>query len=472
MTSVGSNTVTLTTTEKIWGLTHKLRDGSRSSASASKTPLFFSNSSPLALSLDISSTSSPLTFISSSGAWWATSGAAEQRRLRSMLRKMSSGSSINLMTPEVEEKESSAYDNSKQLRRSDSSFYEQARSLSEICASIRNDFTWALARDFVLSLLCFLFGVRGPKAFILPLMGGLTIRPIPYQVSSAGDVLLDLTLANEFIPKTVATFTCTFWQLLFSYHLLDFLSMSRNLLLTITIGEYFDHPNVPAERLWFVSLWLPLSTVVCLGSVFPLVVSTLPNNNPLHNIHAGVCTLLVALGISELVTQVFKFYVGRLRPNFYGMCGFDKTTLQCMNGDEMEMEARMSFPSGHSSFSFCGLLCVVLFFLGRVGLGRNVSSMISSGRGRLMTAFSFTPMLLSFWCATSRLVDNWHHPSDIIAGAMLGAVSACVSYHIWFPHILSAYAGVPLSVIRIASSEDTFGQVGYDYLIVEKSVPV
>lgn len=146
------------------------------------------------------------------------------------------------------------------------------------------------------------------------------------------------------------------------------------------------------------------------------------------------------------------------RPNFYAMCGFDKETLQCMNGDEMEMEARMSFPSGHSSLSFCGLVCVALFFLGRMS-GRPGPLRI---RSKLMTTLSFTPLLLSFWCATSRLVgmcivfltvlffriglvlttlkhvccillfqDNWHHPSDIIAGAILGSISACISYHIW-----------------------------------------
>jgi len=276
---------------------------------------------------------------------------------------------------------------------------------------------------------CFWFGVHGPKKLILPLMGGLTMRPIPYQMTEAGDVLLDLTLANEMVPKDQVTF--------------------------------------PSERLWFISLSLPLFIVIFLGATFPLVLSKLPNNNPLLNIHAGTCCVLVAIGISELVTQVFKFYVGRLRPCFYSMCGFDKATLACTNGVEMEMEARMSFPSGHSSLSFCGLVCVVLFLLGRVGLGRNIGSVVASGRGKVLTVLSFTPLLLSFYCATSRLVDNWHHPSDIIAGSILGTVSAFISYHIWFPHILSVQAGVPLSVIRGVSAEE---KTGSDYLLVEKSL--
>jgi len=323
----------------------------------------------------------------------------------------------------------SEYGNSKQLRRY-SSLYEQAVSPVEVLSSIYNDFTFSLARDVLLSVVFFIFGVHGPKKFILPLMGGLTMRPIPYQVTAAGDVLLDLTLANDIIPKSDVTF--------------------------------------PSEKLWFISLWLPISTVVIIGTIFPLILSTLPNNNPLLNAQAGACTILVAIGISELVTQTFKFYVGRLRPNFYAMCGFDKETLECKNGEEMEMEARMSFPSGHSSLSFCGLVCVVLFFLGRVGLERN-KSVVASGRGKILTVLSFTPLLLSFWCATSRLVDNWHHPSDIIVGSILGSVSACIAYHIWFPHILSNYAGIPLAVISRASMDDCPSKIGSGYETVEQS---
>ena len=184
-------------------------------------------------------------------------------------------------------------------------------------------------------------------------------------------------------------------------------------------------------KLWFISLWVPIIIIFFLGSIFPLVASTLPNNNPFHNVHAGTCSLLVAIGIAEFVTHTFKFYVGRLRPNFYAMCGFDIVTLACANGEDMENEARMSFPSGHSSLSFCGMMTLVLFFLGRVGLGRIIGPKVASSRSRFLTVMTFTPLLLSFWCATSRLVDNWHHPSDIIAGSILGTVSACISYHLW-----------------------------------------
>ena len=87
-----------------------------------------------------------------------------------------------------------------------------------------------------------------------------------------------------------------------------------------------------AQKLWLISLWIPLATVVGLGALFPLATSAAPRNGAVHNAHAGACAVLVALGLSELVTQTAKFYVGRLRPNFYAMCGFSEETLECTHG--------------------------------------------------------------------------------------------------------------------------------------------
>lgn len=79
----------------------------------------------------------------------------------------------------------------------------------------------------------------------------------------------------------------------------------------------------------------------------------------------------------------------------------------------MEMEARMSFPSGHSSLSYCGMMVLVLFFIARVGLGR-VGKQCSLGRFRVSVLFSFVPLLFSFWCATSK-VDNFDYCGGQVA---------------------------------------------------------
>ena len=312
--------------------------------------------------------------------------------------------------------------NAKQLRPL-LSFYQQARSPKAILSSIYNDFSLHLLRDLSICYSVFYFGVYYAK-YYMRINGYQNFRPIPHQVTKAGDVLLDLSLTNELIDKPDQTF------------------------------------NSP--RLRFISLQLPLMIVVFLGAVFPLA-TIIPKNNSFANMAAGICTVLFAWGISELWTNIFKYYVGRLRPNFYEMCAFDKETLHCTADEHRIMSSRQSFPSGHSSRSFCGLLCVVLILLGRIGLGKNIGTIRASVRGKMLLLVSFAPLLLAFWCATSRLVDNWHHPGDIIAGTILGSICALISYHLFFPHILSEHAGIPLSVIRTAEEGH---EKSYDYMPV------
>jgi hypothetical protein len=167
------------------------------------------------------------------------------------------------------------YDNSKNTRR-DSSFASlvseqaqqtliRARSPHEILSSLHHDMSWALLRGFAASIVAFLVGVHGPKAWFLPLMGGLTMRPIPYQMTNAGDVLLDLGLANELIPKSEVTFPCecqSFPMLIVcivtasSHGLLHYSSLdnfSRKAVLSITLGStdhsYCDWRCFPSRRI-------------------------------------------------------------------------------------------------------------------------------------------------------------------------------------------------------------------------------
>ena len=99
------------------------------------------------------------------------------------------------------------YDNSK-LRRLDSlSFYEQVNSPTAIISSIYKDLNWVLTRDFIVSAIWFYFGAYSWKPYIAE-HGWLRISPIPYQVTHAGDVLLDLTLTNDLVEKPDQIFPC------------------------------------------------------------------------------------------------------------------------------------------------------------------------------------------------------------------------------------------------------------------------
>jgi diacylglycerol diphosphate phosphatase/phosphatidate phosphatase len=168
----------------------------------------------------------------------------------------------------------------------------------------------------------------------------------------------------------------------------------------------------------------------------------------------------LAVGLSESVTCTLKYYVSRRRPNFYSLCEFDVNKLQCMSPLEKIREASLSFPSGHSSFSFCGMTFLMLFLLGRVALITSSSSITlpPSGGSRVIKLAQYksilgvlcclVPWSWSFFIASSRIVDKWHHPSDVVAGSLLGIAAATISYHAFYPCLVTPKAGVPLSLLQ------------------------
>ena len=127
-----------------------------------------------------------------------------------------------------------SYDNSKKQRPrgrylvesssiSSSSYSVHVRSPREVLTSMYNDVTMTMLLEFFASVSCFEFGVRGPTLFVLPLMGGMTMRDVPYQTTAAGDVLLDLSLTNEYVPKSDVAFPCEFLLFLFTSRWLSFI---------------------------------------------------------------------------------------------------------------------------------------------------------------------------------------------------------------------------------------------------------
>lgn len=164
-----------------------------------------------------------------------------------------------------------------------------------------------------------------------------------------------------------------------------------------------------------------------------------------YDVHSALCMTLISIAMAEFSTSMMKMYVGRLRPNFYALCQFDITTLKCMTDQSHIFEARSSFPSGHSSLSFGGMGCLVWFFLGRSGIGK-VSNKCSYGEekgakrpfyerqwtdNKLGIVAAFLPWIWASFVACSRLVDNWHHPSDILAGSLIGIFCSTLAYHLW-----------------------------------------
>ncbi|GFS00332.1 phospholipid phosphatase 1 [Elysia marginata] len=127
--------------------------------------------------------------------------------------------------------------------------------------------------------------------------------------------------------------------------------------------------------------------------------------------------------VTQFLTELAKHSVGRLRPHFLTLCDPNLDELNCSKGyitefkcrstdDKMLKEARLSFPSGHSSFAVYCAVYLILYLEGRLAcrtivLAKPVTQLII--------------FALAFFTCLSRISDYKHHWSDVLAGAVLGA---------------------------------------------------
>lgn len=153
-------------------------------------------------------------------------------------------------------------------------------------------------------------------------------------------------------------------------------------------------------------------------------------------IFGGLCT--------QLLTQTIKLLTVRLRPHFIDVCGLEMefslescgnltsplyvreyrchgNALMFSTRDDMPtrlMEAHMSFPSGHTSLSTWGMLSAILLLQFRLtipSLGVQLAQMLC--------------VVYAIFTGISRITDHKHHSTDVMAGALLGAVMATATVH-------------------------------------------
>ncbi|KAM8713046.1 hypothetical protein ACLKA7_013373 [Drosophila subpalustris] len=140
--------------------------------------------------------------------------------------------------------------------------------------------------------------------------------------------------------------------------------------------------------------------------------------------------------VSQMTTDIAKYSIGRLRPHFIAVCqpimpdgskcdnpinfGRYITDFRCVgNGSSARMikEMRLSFPSGHSSFTFYTMVYVALY----------LQSRMTWHTWKLLRHFlQFLFIMIAWYTALSRVSDYKHHWSDVLAGSAIGATCALV----------------------------------------------
>lgn len=76
----------------------------------------------------------------------------------------------------------------------------------------------------------------------------------------------------------------------------------------------------------------------------------------LHEFHNACLGIIQAMTVTYLFTNGCKLYAGRYRPDWYA------------RNNPNDNQGRVSFPSGHSSWSFCAMTYLSLYLAGMVGM--------------------------------------------------------------------------------------------------------
>lgn len=139
---------------------------------------------------------------------------------------------------------------------------------------------------------------------------------------------------------------------------------------------------------------------------------------------------LIGFVFQQMVVEVSKNYLGVLRPNFFDVCkpSFNKSlcasyisTYECTSTFHTEVisDSRQSFPSGHSTLS----MYVATFFCFYIQYQLQITfSHI------LKFCMQFILVSAALLCGAGRISDHKHHPSDVVAGFLLGASVAVLVF--------------------------------------------
>lgn len=127
--------------------------------------------------------------------------------------------------------------------------------------------------------------------------------------------------------------------------------------------------------------------------------------------------------VSQSLTDLAKYTIGRPRPNFLAVCapkvckGFVNLN-NCTGNAGDVTEARLSFYSGHSSF---GMYCMLF-------LAFYVQARLNAKWARLLRpTIQFFLVAFAVYVGYTRVSDYKHHWSDVMVGLLQGALIAILT---------------------------------------------
>ncbi|XP_019453112.1 PREDICTED: protein PLASTID MOVEMENT IMPAIRED 2-like [Lupinus angustifolius] len=152
-----------------------------------------------------------------------------------------------------------------------------------------------------------------------------------------------------------------------------------------------------------------------------------------YDLHHSILGLFFSILVTAVITEAVKNAVGRPRPDFFWRCFPDGKDVYdtfggviCHGDKNVVKEGHMSFPSGHTSWSFAGLGFLSLYLSGKI------KAFDSTGHVAKL-CIVLLPLIFASLVGISLVDDYWHHWQDVFAGGLLGLVMATICYLQFFP---------------------------------------
>ncbi|XP_016339012.1 phospholipid phosphatase 1-like [Sinocyclocheilus anshuiensis] len=209
-----------------------------------------------------------------------------------------------------------------------------------------------------------------------------------------------------------------------------------------SISYPFHSSTVTSTVLYTMGFTLPICSMIigeCLSVYLNCVKSKSFCNSYVACIYKAIGTFLFGAAMSQSLTDIAKYSIGRLRPHFLDVCRPDWMQINCTggayiedfvcNGDSTKVnEGRCSRSRiGHPCTNGCPALD------GRVARKLYLQARMQAEWARLLRpTLQFFLIAASVYTGLSRVSDYKHHWSDVLAGLIQGAIVAllvvfCVS---------------------------------------------
>uniref|UniRef100_A0A4W4F6A1 Phosphatidic acid phosphatase type 2/haloperoxidase domain-containing protein n=1 Tax=Electrophorus electricus TaxID=8005 RepID=A0A4W4F6A1_ELEEL len=197
-----------------------------------------------------------------------------------------------------------------------------------------------------------------------------------------------------------------------------------------TIKYPFKKDTISYQLL--MGIMIPFALFIVAGESLSVYLRSRPSivSDYIACIYKAVGSFVFGAAVSQSLTDIAKHTIGRLRPHFLTICKPNWSLVDCTAGyienfsctgdKSLVSEGRLSFYSGHASFSMYCMLFLALY----------VQSKMKAEWARLLRpTLQFFLIAASLYVGLSRISDYKHHWSDVLTGFIQGAIVAvfCVS---------------------------------------------